>query len=77
MSEDDPKGERGKAIREGIGALCMIVYLIGSFVTGVYLTFFDGYPYTWWNWLIVVPLNFFLGSIWPIYWLILRRLFRT
>lgn len=43
-------------------------------VTFVYLSFFDGYVYTWWNWLIAVPANIFLSTIWPIYWLILRPL---
>jgi hypothetical protein len=42
--------------------------------TFLYLTFFDGYVYTWWNWLIAVPINMFLSTIWPIYWLILRPL---
>lgn len=50
-------------------------YVIGDFATFVYLTFFDGYAYTWWNWLIAVPVNFFLSQIWPIYWTILRPLF--
>lgn len=43
--------------------------------TFIYLTFFDGYAYTWWNWIIVIPLNGFLSGIWPIYWGILRWLF--
>lgn len=48
---------------------------LAGFATFVYLTFFDGYVYTWWNWLIAIPVNLFLGEIWPIYWLILRPLF--
>lgn len=48
------------------------IYVIGSFATTIWLTFFDGYAYTAWNWLIVVPINLFLGSIWPLYWGILR-----
>ncbi|MFT3806079.1 hypothetical protein [Arenimonas sp.] len=50
------------------------VYWIGDAATVIYLTFFDGYNYTWWNWLIAVPVNIFLGFIWPIYWGILAPL---
>jgi len=45
-----------------------IAYCAMSFATLVYLTFFDGYMYTWWNWLIAIPVNLFLASIWPLYW---------
>lgn len=47
-------------------------YSLGTFATVFYLTFFDGYPYTWWNWVIAIPVNLFLGSMWPIYWGVLR-----
>lgn len=49
-----------------------LLYEIGSIATFLNLTFFDGYKYTAWNWLIAIPVNFFLGQIWPIYWAILR-----
>lgn len=45
-----------------------VAYIVGSLATTVYLTFFDGYIYTWWNWLIAIPINLFLGTIWPLYW---------
>lgn len=51
------------------------IWLIGSFVTFIKLTFFDDYIYTWWNWIIVIPINGLIGTIWPIYWGILRPLF--
>lgn len=51
------------------------VYGLAAAATTVFLTFFDGYHYNAWNWLIAVPVNFFLGSIWPIYWGLLRWLF--
>ncbi|HEX8400528.1 MAG TPA: hypothetical protein VF628_02365 [Allosphingosinicella sp.] len=61
---------------DGIGGKAVFwSWQIGSVATFVYLTFFDNYPYTWWNWLIAVPVNMILGEIWPIYWLILRPLF--
>jgi hypothetical protein len=50
-------------------------YLAVDAATFVYLTFFDGYVYTAWNWLIAVPINLALATIWPIYWGILRWLF--
>lgn len=45
---------------------------IGSLATLVYLLAFDGVRYTWWNWLVIVPINLFLAEIWPLYWLIIR-----
>jgi hypothetical protein len=39
------------------------VYLIGDVATFIYLTFFDGYVYNAWNWLIAIPVNFFLATI--------------
>ena len=57
---------------ERIGVTAFILYHIVSIGTFVYLTFFDGYEYTLWNWIIVIPLNIFLAEIWPIYWLLLH-----
>lgn len=56
-------------------SLALIVYLLGNIATFVKLTFFDGYIYNSWNWLIAIPLNEFLAAMWPIYWVILRPLF--
>lgn len=53
----------------------LIIWQVGSLLTFVYLTLLDGYIYNWWNWIIAVPVNAFLGEIWPIYWLVLRPLF--
>ena len=44
------------------------IYVVGMITTFVYLTFFDGYIYNAWNWLIVIPINAFLSAIFPIYW---------
>ena len=54
--------------------ILLAAHLIASTATQIFLIFFDGYRYTAWNWLIAVPINLFLGEIWPIYWLILRPL---
>ena len=55
--------------------LFMYAYEAAALATFVFLTFFDDYPYTWWNWIIAVPVNGMMASLWPIYWLILRPLF--
>lgn len=52
----------------------MGAYFLGDIATFIFLVFFDGARYNWWNWLITVPIDFFLATIWPIYWLILRPL---
>jgi hypothetical protein len=54
------------------GSSWLYPYLAVDAATFVFLTFFDGYAYNSWNWLIAVPINVFLGTIWPIYWGILR-----
>lgn len=54
------------------GPVLFAIYQVIAIATTVYLTFFDGYNYTAFNWLIALPVNLFLGEIWPIYWLILR-----
>lgn len=56
------------------GGWLLPVYLLGDAATLVYLLFFDGYVYTAWNWLIAVPANIILATLWPIYWLLLRPL---
>lgn len=58
-----------------IHAVFIITYIPGAFVTWVYLTFFDGYPYNWWNWILVLPINWCLAMIWPVYWAIIRPVF--
>lgn len=58
-----------------MGKVFATAYYLAVLATFGKLTFFDGYVYTWWNWLIAVPINIFLAHIWPIYWLILKPLF--
>ena len=52
-----------------------VVYWVGNIGTFIKLTLFDNYVYTWWNWIIVLPMNEFLAMIWPVYWAILRPFF--
>ncbi len=51
-----------------------IAWAVGNAATFIWLTFFDGYSYTAWNWIVAVPVNFILAAMWPIYWAILRPL---
>jgi hypothetical protein len=59
-------------VGERTGFWVFVVWQVGSVATFFYLTFFDDFEYNWWNWLIAIPANVFLGEIWPIYWFILR-----
>ncbi len=53
----------------------MGAYMLASPATFIYLTFFDGYVYNGWNWVVALPVNAFLSFIWPIYWVILHWVF--
>jgi hypothetical protein len=55
--------------------ILIAIHLLVSTATQIFLIFFDGVVYNWWNWLIIIPTSFFQGEIWPIYWLIIRPLF--
>ncbi len=54
----------------------ILLYIVGNIGTFIKLTFFDGYVYTWWNWIIVIPINEFLASMWPLYWVVILPLSR-
>lgn len=58
-----------------LAKVLMAGYVLGDLATLVYLVFFNGTKYNWWNWLVIIPLDFILAQIWPIYWLVLRPLF--
>ena len=62
-------------MKDTIGTLVATIWFIGGPLTFIYLTFFDNYAYTAWNWIIVVPMNAILSSIWPIYWAVLHWVF--
>tara|TARA_R110000868_G_scaffold54164_4_gene169611 strand:- start:12852 stop:13067 length:216 start_codon:yes stop_codon:yes gene_type:complete len=55
-----------------LGRIFFWIYIVGDLATFFYLTFFDGYIYNGWNWIIAIPINFFLAQIWPIYWAVLH-----
>ena len=58
-----------------IKGLLWTAFWFGDIATFIYLTFFDGYNYTAWNWIIAIPVNIFMAQIWPLYWIIIRPLF--
>lgn len=49
----------------------IVVYELGALATWIYLTFFNGFSYNWWNWIVALTINPFLAEIWPIYWLLI------
>lgn len=55
--------------------IAFYLWQIGGLTTLVWLMVEDWPDINWWNWIIFIPVNFFLAEIWPIYWLILRPLF--
>ena len=60
---------------EGDGRIwAMAAWQQGAIGTFVQLTFFTGTAYTWWNWIIIIPVNGFLAEIWPLYWIAIRPL---
>jgi hypothetical protein len=55
-----------------VSTVLAILYELVAWATSVTLTFFDGYVYNAWNWLIVIPVNVLLGQLWPVHWLVIR-----
>jgi hypothetical protein len=66
------RGRGNESAARQVKTLALVIYWIGNAATFIKLTFFDGYVYNWWNWIIVLPLNEFLAAIWPLYWAIIR-----
>jgi hypothetical protein len=58
-----------------IGIVAVLAYELGALVTFIKLTFFDGYIYNAWNWIVTLPINMFLSQMWPLYWMVLRSIF--
>ena len=71
-TDDSPRS------RSGCASIAGLTYVIAGLATFVYLTFFRHYPYTWWNWIFILPWNGFLSSIWPVYvaYRVVRRMLR-
>lgn len=53
----------------------LLLYQLGAIATFVYLAWFDA-AYTWWNWILIIPISLFLAEIWPFYWLVIVPLSR-
>ena len=62
-------------MRDWMRGLPFILYELIGWVTFVYLMFFNGYQYNYWNWLIAILVNLFLSQTWPIYWAILHWIY--
>lgn len=48
------------------------LYQLAGLATFAYLTAQDAAYFNAWNWLVIVPVNMFLGTIWPAYWAVLH-----
>lgn len=62
-------------MKSTIGMVLMALWVVSAPIYFVYLTFFAGFRYTWWNWIIVVPINAVLSAAWPVHLLVLQPLF--
>lgn len=58
-------------MKELLTTILFAGYQLASLATAGFLIHED-WPFNWWNWIILIPIDFFLGEIWPIYWLLLR-----
>jgi hypothetical protein len=68
-------GHAKGSVTARLAIIASVAYEIVAWATFAKLMFFDNYIYTWWNWIIALPLNVFLGQVWPIYWLMIRPIF--
>ena len=69
MTEPEEQPAPQKDAADVVGSLASVVYGLGMLGTFIYLTFFDHYPYNWWNWFFILPIHAVLGALWPGYWL--------
>ena len=51
-----------------IPAVIVVIWQITSVISFLKLTFQDGIYYTWWNWIIIIPVNIVVSELWFIYW---------
>lgn len=59
-------------MKNALFTLLSLSYQLAAIATFGYLTFFDGYAYNWYNWIIALPINGMMASLWPIYWAFIR-----
>ena len=50
------------------GVALAVLYHMGSIGTAIFL--FVDTNWSWWNWILLIPLNLFLAEIWPVFWFI-------
>jgi len=61
--------------QSALAVTALWIYNIAGFATFAYLTAMDAADLNAWNWIVIIPVNIFLGTIWPLYWAILHWLF--
>jgi hypothetical protein len=49
--------------------LFLILFLFGDIATFLYLVISDWDKFNWWNWILIIPLDLVLATLWPMFWL--------
>jgi len=49
--------------------LFLILFLFGYIATFLYLVISDWDKFNWWNWILIIPLDLVLATLWPMFWL--------
>ena len=49
--------------------LFLILFLFGDIATFLYLVISDWDKFNWWNWILIIPLDLVLATLWPMLWL--------
>jgi hypothetical protein len=56
-------------LKASLGWILFYAYDVIGVATFIYLDFFDGYVYNWYNWIVAIPVNGFFSMLWPMYWI--------
>lgn len=64
-----------RGLSAGIPFAFYWIYQLAGFATFAFLMSEDSADFNAWNWIVIIPVNIFLSTIWPVYWVILRPLF--
>lgn len=58
-----------------VAAILIWIYYAGLITTFIVLIREVPSHLAFWRWILLVPIDGFLSSIWPIYWVIIKPLF--
>jgi hypothetical protein len=62
-----------EAIKVAFGSVVGLAFLFGDTITFAYLVWRSSREVDeWWRMLLLIPLDFFMAMIWPIYWALLH-----